>query len=512
MGAALRTVPQHESLGRRVLVALVAGEVAFAAVLGLTVAGFSALSVAQQREQAISQVSATIAAGLMPTVAYQQESQVQAQLASILQAADVRDVIGIALLDSAGVEIVRRGVDPGLPAEYAGWHAGPWHALLDEQVVDAPVVVDGLHVATARVRFSAAGLSALVLPALASGVVLLSLILVSVPWTAWILSRDVIEPLDNLGHYASRIADGALDEPSGKRAYGEIGDLQDRLGTMARQLKDSFADLAAAYDALDQAKTDIEQLSAVKSDFVAVAAHELRGPLSTISLYTELLESGELGELDEACATAVAAIDSSSSRLNSIVADLMDAALLERGMLPVTFEEVRIGDLVEEAVRDAALQGRAKDMQVVLSGSLPATIISGDALRLRQVMDNLLSNALKYSFSGTQVRVTTRACDDWVEIEVADNGRGIPQGSHAQLFSLFGRLDFGDSREAAGLGLGLAISARIVDAHGGRLSYRANDVGGGTVFQVSLPIHGEPGRRPTGTEIRVSGGTEDRDE
>lgn len=487
-------LPQKRSLSSGVFTALIIGELAFAVVLGMTIGGFGVVSGAQQRQAAMRQISATIAAGLMPMVADQKQPQVDAQLTSILESLGVPDINGITLRDASGRTIASQGKPPA-DAQGAGPPRTPFAVLLDEQVVVQPVVIDGLTVAEVQVQFAPAGLSVLRTPIIATGVVLLAVMVISVPWTAWRLSLDLREPLAELGTYASRLAEGNLDAPVERPLRGEIGDLQDRLGQMAAQLRErddalrgSYANLEDAYASLERAKHEIEQLSAVKSNFVAVAAHEIRSPLSTINLYAELLETGEAGTVDDTALDAVAAISSASGRLNSIVSDLMDSALLERGRISMHFEDIWLVTVLEEAVADAGVIGRSRGARVTLSESTPDCMIRADALRLRQVLDNLLSNAIKYSPRDTEVHVSASEEEGWLDIDVADRGRGIPPGSESKLFALFGRLDFGDSRDTAGLGLGLAISARIVEAHGGHISYRANSGGVGSVFTVRLPL------------------------
>lgn len=265
-----------------------------------------------------------------------------------------------------------------------------------------------------------------------------------------------------------------------KRMAGQIKERDDRL-------RGSYVDLAGAYLSLDRAKQEIEQLALVKSDFVAIASHEIRSPLSTISLYAERLQGGEMGELDEATLDAVTAINSASTRLGRVVSDLMDSALLERGLMPIEFRDVWLDEVVREAAHDASAVAESRGGAVRLDGDIPDSVIFADGLRLRQVFDNLLSNAVKYSPEGSEVVVRMHAGDDWIEVDVIDRGRGVPEAQLDRLFTLFGRVDFGDSRDTAGLGLGLAISARIVEAHGGHLSFRPNDDGRGSIFSVKLP-------------------------
>jgi len=162
-------------------------------------------------------------------------------------------------------------------------------------------------------------------------------------------------------------------------------------------------------------------------------------------------------------------------------------------------------------VRDQRAMAQSRGIDVRLEDGTSDAVIRGDALRLRQVLDNLLSNALKYSPGGTEVSVRTREDADFVEIEVVDRGRGVSAEDQHVLFTLFGRVDSGDGRDTAGLGLGLAISARIVEAHGGRLTFRENEEGRGSVFCVRLPRGGPHGELPR-TAIPVVGDDRNGDE
>ena len=232
----------------------------------------------------------------------------------------------------------------------------------------------------------------------------------------------------------------------------------------------------------------------------------VRSPLSPC---TQSLETGVFTELEAEALEAVEAIGSAAGRLGSIVSDLMDSALLERGLMPIEFGEVWLGELLEGAVKDAQAMARSNGIEVRFEDSISDAVIRGDALRLRQVLDNLLSNAFKYSPRETVVVVRTKADADFVEVEIVDQGRGVPEEDERVLFTLFGRVDSADGRDTAGLGLGLAISARIVQAHGGRLTFRKNEEGRGSVFCIRLP-RGGPSTELQSTTIKMVG--EERDE
>lgn len=498
------------SLRWDVILNLISGELVLATVLVATIGAFSLINVAQQRAQTIQEVSGVVAAGMMPLLADQQEAEVKAQLSSILEATKLHDIENISIVDSSGAVIASYGNHDMCTVSALTGTPAPLAILTDCQLVRKPIVIDGLTVATVYVSFGPLNLGEwLRMPGMAAVIVVLSVMLVSAPWSAWRFTHVFVEPIRNLSRHASRIADGDMERLVATDAVGEIGELQDSLNRMATQLKaredeliSSYEALATAYDSLQQATQEIEQLAALKTDFVAVAAHEIRSPLSTISLYSELLEAGELAKLNDTEAESVAAIGAAAARLNAIASDLMDAALLERGMLPVHFTEMWIDEVLTEAVADARLMAKSRDIDITAEEPMPEMVVQGDPLRLRQVFDNLLSNAVKYSPRGTSVTVSVRENGDSVEIDISDRGRGILEEDRQRIFTLFVRLDLGNDRDTGGLGLGLAISARIVEAHGGTIGVYANEAGGST-FTVTLPTSGTAESRTGDSTITV---------
>lgn len=496
---------RSQSLGWRVVIGVVLGEVLFSLVLGVTIGAYSVRAAAQQRQDALSQMSGVIAAALMPEVADQQLPQVRAQMQSIIEAADVSDVESIRIVDSSGTEIASETLAGGRPAAKAG---GIFTLLTSSQLIEQPVVVDGLQIATVYVQLAPVGVvEALRPPLLAAAIVVLAVVLVSVPWTAWLLVRGVVEPLEELSDWSTNVAEGQLDTAIESTRRDEIGRLQRSLVSMATQIRERDEAVRQSYVELSQAHAQLRHMDQLKSDFVAVASHELRTPLSTIRLYSEMLESGEVCELDEAGLNAVASIGSAASRLGSIVSDLMDSALLERGMMQLEHSDVWLEELVTLTVADADVLARARGVRVVVSNEVPELVLRGDPLRLRQVLDNVISNAVKYSDGADLVTVEVVEEPDSVAIRVIDRGRGISQADDQEvLFTLFGRLDAQDNRDTAGLGLGLAIGARIVEAHGGTITFEPNGEGKGSIFTVRLPINQADEIEPVCSEVRVVGG------
>jgi two-component system OmpR family sensor kinase len=302
----------------------------------------------------------------------------------------------------------------------------------------------------------------LLVEALVIGGVLLMLGIV-----AWFVVRVGLLPLDRMGHTAGAIAAGDLSrrvEPTDPRT--EVGRLGLALNGMLDRLEDAFAERRASEHRLRR--------------FIADASHELRTPLASIRGYAELFRMGaarEGADRDK----AMRRIEDEAARMGVLVEDLLTLARLDQ--VPDTpHEPVDVGALARDAVQDARATAPERRIDVELAGG--ATVL-GDPNGLRQVLGNLLRNALVHTPSGTPVEVAVAREDGWVRVEVRDHGPGLPEGDPATLFERFWRAEAGRERGKAGAGLGLAIVAGIVDAHGG--SVRATDApGGGASFVVSL--------------------------
>ena len=486
----MSTRKSARSLRWRFTFSLVLVETLTAVVLVATVTLFALVVVAQQRTQSIKEVSRVIAAGVLPLVADQQTSGVQDQLDSILEASELHYLTGVRVTGSDGKTLASIGA---LPAPSADQRL-PLAELLAPRIIREPIAVSGITVAYAEVAIAPIPVTDLLrLPLLSGAIVALSVVLVSAPWYAWVFARSYLEPVQDLERSARRLADGHYEQPMPADALGELGDLQATFSAMARSLKDreeqlleTYDALAQAYDLLAESKQQVEQMAALKADFLAVAAHEIRNPLATLTLYAELLESGQIADLDDAVADAVHTISDATARLGRMASDLMDVALLERGTLPMRLSRIWLDEIVLEAARESRAIGDSRGTSVRLEGEVPELIVAGDAVRLRQVVDNLISNAIKYSPAKGEVLLRTRASGGWAEIEVEDQGPGIPESERSRAFAPFTRLDTAENRDAdsRGLGLGLAISQRIAEAHGGEMTVRFVKGRTGSIFTM----------------------------
>jgi two-component system, OmpR family, sensor kinase len=286
---------------------------------------------------------------------------------------------------------------------------------------------------------------------------------------AWWLVRVGLRPLDRIGATAGAIAAGDLSRrvsPATPRT--EVGRLGLALNAMLGRLERAFAERQASEDRLRR--------------FLADASHELRTPLASIRGYAELFRMGATrGEQDTA--KAMRRIEEEAARMGVLVEDLLTLARLDEVRDRIR-EDVDVTRLAGDAVDDARATAPDREIDLVSDG---AAVVAGDPHQIRQVLANLLRNALVHTPPGTPVEVGVGRDGGHVRLEVRDHGHGLPTLNDEALFERFWRAEHGRERGRAGAGLGLAIVAGIVHAHGGEV-HADNAPGGGARFVVRLPV------------------------
>jgi two-component system phosphate regulon sensor histidine kinase PhoR len=231
--------------------------------------------------------------------------------------------------------------------------------------------------------------------------------------------------------------------------------------------------------------TQLRQLESVRQDFVANVSHELRTPLSLIRSTTETLLDG--GAADPAVtARFLQIIDKHTQRLTLLIDDLLLLAQMDSGRMPLDLSRVAVRTVVEESIEDAA--PLALGRTVTIENEVAATIeAQADPVRLRQVLSNLIDNAIKYGRSPGKIRISARPISSaMIEVAVSDDGPGIPMEAQPRIFERFFRVDRARSREQGGTGLGLAIVKNVVQAHGGEVRV-VSTPGEGATFLFTLP-------------------------
>jgi signal transduction histidine kinase len=481
------------SLSTRLVGAIILTELLVGLAIGATVSAISLRTAAADRRESLSYVAAVVAASIMPVVADQDPTRLRTQLDSIVELAEGYEIECIRLTDTTGHVLAE--TESGCTCEQVERSGGLLDLFTEPQVVERSIVVDDLPVAVTSVQFRPTGLEdVLWQPLRATGVVVLGVVALTTLWGTWLTLRTVVEPIERLRDGAERIAEGRRDLSLSDARRDEIGQLARALDGMMNQLEekedflvDTNRSLGESLRAQELLGAELQRSIQVRSDFVAVASHELRSPLAIIRLYAEMMAAGEFGDLDRDVQDALDSIIAAATRLGYIMTSLMDVALLDRGIMSLEVSEFRLDDLIREAAKDAAALGAPSGVEVSVVGPLPDVMIEGDALRIRQVLDNLFSNAVKYA-DGEPVDVSLEIDAGCAIAVVRDRGRGIPGDRLHVLFEPFGRVDSGDDASTSGVGLGLAISARILEAHGGTLVARPDPAGRGVSFRMSLPL------------------------
>jgi PAS domain S-box-containing protein len=234
---------------------------------------------------------------------------------------------------------------------------------------------------------------------------------------------------------------------------------------------------------LAEQNEQLRQLDVMKDEFVALVSHELRTPLTAIQGYTELVLDGTTGELNDEQRAALASVDRNSAQLFRLINDLLFVAQLNAGKLNVAIEDVDLVAIAAEAVADARPRAEAAGVALEFESESTPTV-PADRVRLAQVFDNLISNAIKFTPPGGRVGLSISMVGEDAMIVVADSGMGISPEDQQRLFTRFFRTKA--AARIQGTGLGLSITKAILDAHNGSISVES-EPGHGTRFTAKVP-------------------------
>lgn len=240
--------------------------------------------------------------------------------------------------------------------------------------------------------------------------------------------------------------------------------------------------------ALDKSRQHdrLVELNELKNRFLGMAAHDLRNPLSVVGGFANLLLRGAAGPVTPDQQEALQHIAKAGERMLGLVDEFLDVSVIESGKLELRLVEVSPADVLREAETLQRDQAEAKGIALIFDTAAAPPRVRLDPARFSQVLNNLISNAIKYSASGTSVTVTVAAEPGAVLFAVTDQGQGIPAAELSKLFTAFGRTSVRPTGGEKSTGLGLMISKKIVEAHGGTIGVESA-VGKGSTFTVTLP-------------------------
>jgi signal transduction histidine kinase len=286
----------------------------------------------------------------------------------------------------------------------------------------------------------------------------------------FILSWSLVGPLKRVNTRLAAIAEGDfsghVDVPN-----------RDELGVLAANLNRTNEELGRLYK-------ELETASRHKSEFLAGMSHELRTPLNAVIGFSEVLLDRLFGDLNEKQADYITDIHTSGRHLLSLINDILDLSKIEAGRMELQLSDVTLSDVIESSVALMRERATRNGISLRLDVDSSAGAVEADERKLKQVLFNLLTNALKFTDRGGHVEVTARGEGDRVVVSVRDDGTGIALADQARIFEEFEQA--GGSGAQEGTGLGLALSRRIVELHGGRLLVESAP-GRGSTFTFTLP-------------------------
>lgn len=284
------------------------------------------------------------------------------------------------------------------------------------------------------------------------------------------LTRTLLRPIHELRRAMSVVAEGEFEG-------------QARLSTGR---SDELGDLARSFQSMTRQLAELDRL---KAEFVSVASHEIKTPLSVIRGYVSLLQDGIYGQVSDAQKKVLDSVSDQTERLTRLVHRLLDISRFEAGGGRLELREISAREFLQELTTgfDVLAYQNEIDFELKVDERLPPTFVC-DPDRLNEVLGNLLSNAFKFTPRGGRIELRAHPGPETIVVEVSDNGVGIPSDKLPNIFDKFFQVENAAQPRSVGSGLGLAIAQEIVAAHGGTISAES-EVGQGTTFRMVVPLH-----------------------
>lgn len=249
---------------------------------------------------------------------------------------------------------------------------------------------------------------------------------------------------------------------------------------------------------LEKAKRALEEKDRQKDQFIAVLAHELRNPLAAIRGATDAMKL--IGAADERAARLLERLDRQTIAMTRMLDDLLDASRIALGKVSVDLKATDLGELLREIVDEQHARVRQAGLEIDLHLDTGPCCVMADHVRLRQIIDNLISNAIKFTPAGGLIELTLDKLDGWAMVRVRDTGMGFDSEFAGKLFEPFVQQESGPDRPRAGLGLGLAIASRLATLQRGSLSAASEGPSEGATFTLRMPLG--PARSDANTDAR----------
>jgi signal transduction histidine kinase len=309
----------------------------------------------------------------------------------------------------------------------------------------------------------------------------------------FVISWSFILPVQEAHAFVTEIAKGNFQATIQVPNRDELGDLAARMNQMGRELHDLYENQQAAAQELQMLNTRLTEASKAKSEFLANMSHELRTPMNAILGFVEMLLDDIYGEVPPSLREPLVDVQVNGKHLLNLINDVLDLSKIEAGRMELVLDEYSVQDVVETVRTSLQSLALEKGLGFVAAAADDIPIAFGDGRRITQCLMNLVGNALKFCKRG-RVAVWVERQGDNLLYHVSDTGIGIPKEELKNIFSEFRQVDTALTREFSGTGLGLNITKKFVEMHGGRI-WVESELGKGSTFFFSIPLRVNGGSR-----------------
>jgi len=288
-------------------------------------------------------------------------------------------------------------------------------------------------------------------------------------FSVWLFRYRIIRPINRMTRLMTRLAKGDL-----------------ALNVHAAEQTNEIGEMARAVEVFKDNAIERIRVEKVKGEFVSTVSHELRTPLTSIKGALGLIRSGTVGDISDRLKSLIEIAYNNSDRLVRLINDILDVDKISAGKMEFNMAPINLRGLLEQAIAANKSYDEEYPVDFRLSAHVPVAMVNGDHDRLMQVLANLLSNAVKYSPRDMPIDISLTLHDEKYRISVTDQGPGIPNEFHENVFERFSQADSSDTRQTGGTGLGLNIAKAIVERHDGAIDFQS-EAGEGATFYVDLP-------------------------
>jgi len=233
--------------------------------------------------------------------------------------------------------------------------------------------------------------------------------------------------------------------------------------------------------------TELDRLDQMKTEFVSMVSHELRTPITSIKGYIEMILNGEAGQVNNEQHGYLEVVQNSTDKLMILVNDLLDISRIEAGRIELKLKKISLKNVIQSVINTVQKQIDEKELKVEIQMPDEDIKVLADNVRLSQILTNLISNTCKYTDKDGKISISTHPVDNFVQVDIKDNGIGISEEDQSRIFTRFFRVDNSLTRKTGGTGLGLSITKSLVEMQGGKI-WVASNPGEGSTFSCTIPL------------------------